>query len=262
FQRTHTGRGQLVDVAMLDAALAFLPGPVSEYTVAGIPPRQLGNGSVSRKPTASRFRARDGYIVLAVLTAKQFPSLMRARRRARRPAVQGRGGAHRERAGAARDHRGGPGGRHAEELGDAADRRRCAVRLHLAARRDRPPSAARASRRAPDDRLALRADAARRRRVPPGARKSRARPRAADARRAHRRGAARGRLRAGRDRAPASRRSDLRPRAPLFDHPDAFRSTISKAGTGRWNPLSWSGPTSLTFTRSATAAWMRWLMRI
>ena len=50
FQRTHTGRGQLVDVAMLDAALAFIPGPVSEYTVAGIEQRQIGNGSVSRKP--------------------------------------------------------------------------------------------------------------------------------------------------------------------------------------------------------------------
>jgi len=82
FQRTHTGRGQLVDVAMLDASLAFLPGPVSEYTVAGIPPRQLGNGSVSRKPTASRFRARDGYIVLAALTEKQFASLMRTLGRA------------------------------------------------------------------------------------------------------------------------------------------------------------------------------------
>ena len=77
YQRTHTGRGQFVDVAMLDAALAFIPGPVAEYTVAGIPQRQIGNGSVSRKPTASRFRARDGYIVLAVLTEKQFVSLMR-----------------------------------------------------------------------------------------------------------------------------------------------------------------------------------------
>lgn len=77
YQRTHTGRGQLVDVAMLDAALAFIPGPVSEYTVAGIEPRQIGNGSVSRKPTASRFRARDGYLVLAVLTEKQFAGLMR-----------------------------------------------------------------------------------------------------------------------------------------------------------------------------------------
>jgi crotonobetainyl-CoA:carnitine CoA-transferase CaiB-like acyl-CoA transferase len=77
YQRTHTGRGQLVDVAMLDAALAFIPGTVSEYTVAGIEARQLGNGSVSRKPTASRFRARGGYLVLAVLTEKQFAGLMK-----------------------------------------------------------------------------------------------------------------------------------------------------------------------------------------
>jgi len=82
YQRTHTGRGQLVDVAMLDAALAFIPGTVSEYTVAGIEARQIGNGSVSRKPTASRFRARGGYIVLAVLTEKQFAGLMRALGRA------------------------------------------------------------------------------------------------------------------------------------------------------------------------------------
>jgi crotonobetainyl-CoA:carnitine CoA-transferase CaiB-like acyl-CoA transferase len=82
YQRAQTGRGQLVDVAMLDAALAFIPGPVSEYTVAGIEQRQIGNGSVSRKPTASRFRARGGYLVLAALTEKQFGSLMRALGRA------------------------------------------------------------------------------------------------------------------------------------------------------------------------------------
>jgi len=76
YQRTHTGRGQLVDVAMLDAALAFIPGPVSEYTVAGIEQRQIGNGSVSRKPTASRFRCGGGFIVLAALTEKQFRGLL------------------------------------------------------------------------------------------------------------------------------------------------------------------------------------------
>ena len=78
YQRTHTGRGQLVDVAMLDAALAFIAGPVSEYTVAGVEQKQIGNGSVSRKPTASRFRCGSGYIVLAVLTEKQFQGLMKA----------------------------------------------------------------------------------------------------------------------------------------------------------------------------------------
>jgi crotonobetainyl-CoA:carnitine CoA-transferase CaiB-like acyl-CoA transferase len=82
YQRTHTGRGQFVDVAMLDAALAFIPGPVSEYTVAGIEQRQIGNGSVSRKPTANRFRAKNGFIVLAVLTEKQFVNLMRTLGRA------------------------------------------------------------------------------------------------------------------------------------------------------------------------------------
>ena len=82
YQRTQTGRGQFVDVAMLDAALAFIPGPVSEYTVAGIEQKQIGNGSVSRKPTASRFRAGNGYLVLAVLTEKQFVSLLRTLGRA------------------------------------------------------------------------------------------------------------------------------------------------------------------------------------
>jgi crotonobetainyl-CoA:carnitine CoA-transferase CaiB-like acyl-CoA transferase len=77
YQRSHTGRGQFVDVAMLDAALAFIPGPVSEWTVAGIEQKQIGNGSVSRKPTAGRFRAKGSFLVLAVLTEPQFVRLMK-----------------------------------------------------------------------------------------------------------------------------------------------------------------------------------------
>jgi len=76
FQRTHTGTGQFVDVAMLDAALAFMPGLVSEWMTAKIPQKQIGNGSVSRKPTAGRFQAKGSYLVLAVLTEPQFQRLM------------------------------------------------------------------------------------------------------------------------------------------------------------------------------------------
>ena len=76
YQRTHTGKGQFVDVAMLDAALAFIPGPVSEWTVAGIEQKQIGNGSVSRKPTANRFQAKGSFLVLAVLTEAQWIRLM------------------------------------------------------------------------------------------------------------------------------------------------------------------------------------------
>lgn len=75
YQRTHTGVGQHVDVSMLDASLSFLSTQVADYTVTGTPQRQFGNLSMSRKPTADRFRCGDGYIVLAAMTEPQFQRL-------------------------------------------------------------------------------------------------------------------------------------------------------------------------------------------
>jgi len=77
YQRTHTGRGQFVDVAMLDAALSFLSGPVAEYTVAGHQHRQFGNLSSTGKVTGNRFKAGEGDLMLAVMTEKQYAALMR-----------------------------------------------------------------------------------------------------------------------------------------------------------------------------------------
>ena len=77
-QRTRTGEGQFVDVAMLDSTLNFLAQHVTEYTVAGFVQRQYGNLSVTRKVTADRFRCGNGYIVLAILLEKQFVNLMKA----------------------------------------------------------------------------------------------------------------------------------------------------------------------------------------
>jgi len=78
FQRTHTGLGQFVDVSMLDATLAFLPGPIADWTVAGHQQKQSGNQAVSRKPTANLFRARDGWLLLAVNNDRQYDALMKA----------------------------------------------------------------------------------------------------------------------------------------------------------------------------------------
>lgn len=76
FQRSHTGKGQLVDIAMLDSMLAFLGVVVADATVTGQRPPQIGNRSYTGKPTGDMFPTRDGYIVLAVMTDKQFDSLM------------------------------------------------------------------------------------------------------------------------------------------------------------------------------------------
>ncbi len=78
FQRTHTGLGQFVDVSMLDATLAFLPGPIADWTVAGHKQKQSGNQAVSRKVTANLFQAKDGWLLLAVNNDRQYDALIAA----------------------------------------------------------------------------------------------------------------------------------------------------------------------------------------
>jgi crotonobetainyl-CoA:carnitine CoA-transferase CaiB-like acyl-CoA transferase len=82
FQRTHTGKGQMVDVSMLEASLAFLSGQVADYTVAGHRQQLSGNQAVSRRSTANLFKAGDGYLLLAVNSEKQYRALMAALGRA------------------------------------------------------------------------------------------------------------------------------------------------------------------------------------
>jgi crotonobetainyl-CoA:carnitine CoA-transferase CaiB-like acyl-CoA transferase len=77
YQRTHTGMGQLVDVAMLDAALSFLSGQIAEHTVTGHQHRQFGNLSSTGKVTGNRFKAGTGDLMLAVMTERQFANLLK-----------------------------------------------------------------------------------------------------------------------------------------------------------------------------------------
>ena len=76
-QRNLTGKGQLIDVAMLDATLTFLSPTVCEYTIAGVKQGRFGNQAVSRIPTANLFKVKDGHILLAVNNEGQFLNLLK-----------------------------------------------------------------------------------------------------------------------------------------------------------------------------------------
>lgn len=77
YQRTHTGKGQLVDVAMIDAVASYLVQQFTEHMVTGRVHEQAANLSVTRKPTGNLFKTKDGWIVLAVMTDPQFQRLMK-----------------------------------------------------------------------------------------------------------------------------------------------------------------------------------------
>ncbi|SFP41212.1 Crotonobetainyl-CoA:carnitine CoA-transferase CaiB [Bradyrhizobium sp. Ghvi] len=76
YQRDRTGKGQFVDVSMLEATVAFLSGQIADWSVAGHRQQLSGNQAVSRKTTANLFKAGDGYILLAVNNEKQYRALM------------------------------------------------------------------------------------------------------------------------------------------------------------------------------------------
>ncbi|MDO7853749.1 CaiB/BaiF CoA transferase family protein [Hymenobacter convexus] len=76
FQRERTGRGALVQVSLLDSALASLANQAATYLVTGHDPQPLGSGHPSIVPYGTVYQAADGQrLVLAVGTDGQFRQL-------------------------------------------------------------------------------------------------------------------------------------------------------------------------------------------
>ena len=166
----QAGRGQLVDIAMLDAVTALLTYQASSAFATGATPGRMGNRHPSIAPYDT-FAAADGEFVLAVGNDEQFARLCRVlgRDRARRRSAlrdQRRSRAPLRRAAA----RAGGAARGADAAGSArlADRGRCAERRRpqrhrgarrSAARRARDDRPARAPHRGPDPRARLAAEA-------------------------------------------------------------------------------------------------------
>ena len=79
FQRERTGRGALVQVSLLDSALASLANQAATFLVTGHDPQPLGSGHPSIVPYGTVYRAADGRpLVLAVGSDGQFRQLCTA----------------------------------------------------------------------------------------------------------------------------------------------------------------------------------------
>lgn len=72
--RTHTGKGQHLDISLFDSQLSMLANVAGNYLISGSLPRRYGNAHANIVPYQS-FRASDGWFVVAVGNDKQFAKM-------------------------------------------------------------------------------------------------------------------------------------------------------------------------------------------
>jgi formyl-CoA transferase len=75
--RELTGRGQRIDLSLLETQLAWLTNVGSNYLISGWEPRRLGNAHPNIAPYAT-FRARDRHFALAAANQSQWHTLCTA----------------------------------------------------------------------------------------------------------------------------------------------------------------------------------------
>ncbi len=74
YQRSKTGRGAYLDIALLDVAVAMNANQASNFLVSGSAPQRSGNAHPNLAPYEV-FQASDGYFILAVGNDEQFARL-------------------------------------------------------------------------------------------------------------------------------------------------------------------------------------------
>lgn len=72
--RQRTGLGQVVDLSLLDALLAFQTVPLAMFFCAGEPPRRSGSAAPYAAPNEA-FPTRDGYVMVAAYSPDRWRKL-------------------------------------------------------------------------------------------------------------------------------------------------------------------------------------------
>ncbi len=70
-QRTRTGRGQMVDMALFDVMVGTLGNQAMNYLASGRSPKRMGNSHPNIAPYEA-FEAKDGSLIVAVGNDRQF----------------------------------------------------------------------------------------------------------------------------------------------------------------------------------------------
>ncbi|MXO72844.1 CaiB/BaiF CoA transferase family protein [Alteraurantiacibacter buctensis] len=76
YAREKSGHGEFIDVSMLDATISAMGWAVSNYLIAGVEARPIGNQNMTAAPSGA-FTASDGQINVAANKQEQFVALCR-----------------------------------------------------------------------------------------------------------------------------------------------------------------------------------------
>lgn len=74
--RERTGRGQKVEISLLDALLAFQAVPLAMFLASGEPPGRWGSAAPYAAPNEA-FPTQDGYVMVAAYSPERWQSLCR-----------------------------------------------------------------------------------------------------------------------------------------------------------------------------------------
>lgn len=72
--RSHTGKGQYLDISLFDSQVAMLANVASNYLISGNLPKRYGNAHANVVPYQS-FQASDAWFIVAVGNDRQFEKL-------------------------------------------------------------------------------------------------------------------------------------------------------------------------------------------
>ncbi|WP_299780260.1 CaiB/BaiF CoA-transferase family protein [uncultured Roseobacter sp.] len=75
-QRHQTGRGQHIDMALMDVAVSITSNQAMNYLTTGTPPRRMGNAHLNLAPYQV-FDCKDGHIIIATGNDGQYQRLCR-----------------------------------------------------------------------------------------------------------------------------------------------------------------------------------------
>jgi crotonobetainyl-CoA:carnitine CoA-transferase CaiB-like acyl-CoA transferase len=77
YQKQRTGKGQYIDLAMLDTNIILMASVVTAHMNTGAIPKQGGNDAASRSPASTTFNTADGLIAFAINEEHQHQGLLK-----------------------------------------------------------------------------------------------------------------------------------------------------------------------------------------